>query len=126
METTYQGSCHCGRVRFSARTDLQMVTDCNCSMCNRKGFLHVIVARDAFELLSGGDALTTYQFNTGIAKHTFCRFCGVHPFYTPRSHPDKIDVNVRCLEGVDWGGLRIEPFDGRNWEASVDSWRAKL
>ena len=127
MEKTYQGSCHCGRVRFSARADLQqMVTDCNCSICTRKGFLHAVVAPDAFELLAGGDALTTYQFNTGIAKHTFCRFCGVHPFYVPRSHPDKIDVNVRCLEGVDVGALHIEPFDGRNWEASVDDWRAKL
>jgi hypothetical protein len=126
MERAYDGSCHCGRVRFRVRTDLQVVTDCNCSMCSRKGFLHLVVAPDAFELVSGSDALATYQFNTKTAKHTFCGFCGVHPFYVPRSHPDQIDVNARCLEGVDLGALRIEPFDGRNWEASVDAWRAKL
>ena len=70
-------------------------------------------------LLSGKDDLTTYQFNTRVAKHTFCKHCGVHPFYVPRSDPDKIDVNARCLDGVDIGALPIKQFDGRNWEAAM-------
>src|SRR5688572_16820321 len=101
MLQTYEGSCHCGRVRFRVRADLSTVSDCNCSMCTKKGFLHLIVPPERFELLSGEAELTVYEFNTRVAKHRFCRTCGVHPFYTPRSDPGSIDVNVRCLEGVD-------------------------
>ena len=115
----YQGGCHCGRVRFRVRGDLARVTECNCSICTKKGFLHLIVTPDAFELISGKDALTTYQFNTGTAKHTFCTTCGIHPFYVPRSDPDKIDVNVRCLDGVDLAALKLHHFDGRNWERAI-------
>src|SRR5580658_9613949 len=93
---TFEGGCHCGRVRFRVTAELSRVTDCNCSICGKKGFLHLIVPLEQFELLSGEDALTTYRFNTGTAKHTFCATCGIHPFYVPRSDPDKIDVNVRC------------------------------
>ena len=102
---TYEGGCHCGRVRFRVTADLSRVTYCNCSMCAKKGFLHLIVPPEKFELLSGKDALTTYRFNTGAAQHTFCATCGIHPFYVPRSDPDKIDVNVRCLDGVDLAAL---------------------
>jgi hypothetical protein len=116
---TYQGGCHCGRVRFSVMADLSRVTDCNCSICTKKGFLHLIVPREAFALLSGKDALTTYRFNTGTARHTFCATCGMHPFYVPRSDPDKIDVNVRCLDGVDPTAVKTQAFDGRNWEHAI-------
>ena len=101
VRQTFEGGCHCGRVRFRVTADLSRVTYCNCSMCSKKGFLHLIVQPEEFELLSGKDALTTYRFNTGVAQHTFCSTCGIHPFYVPRSDPDKIDVNVRCLDGVD-------------------------
>jgi hypothetical protein len=117
--TTYEGGCHCGCVRFRVTGDLSRVTDCNCSVCTKKGFLHLIVPLDRFELLQGSEALTVYRFNTGVAKHQFCRRCGIHPFYVPRSDPDKIDVNVRCLDGVDPADLRPIPFDGRNWEQSM-------
>ena len=123
---TYEGGCHCGRIRFRVTTDLKHVGTCNCSVCAKKGFLHLIVAPEQFELLAGKDDLSTYQFNTKIAKHQFCRHCGIHPFYVPRSDPDKIDVNVRSLEGVDVDALSPEPFDGRNWEAAMGtmpSWR---
>jgi len=123
---TYDGGCHCGRVRFRVTGSLDRVTECNCSMCTKKGFLHLIVAPEQFELLSGADVLTTYEFNTRVAKHRFCRICGMHPFYTPRSDPDKIDVNVRCLDGVDPSTLTVTPFDGRHWEESMQSrvpWR---
>jgi len=124
--TTYEGGCHCRRVRFRVTADLDRVSECNCSMCTKKGFLHLIVAPEQFELVSGADVLTTYVFNTKVAKHRFCRLCGVHAFYTPRSDPDKIDVNVRCLDGVDLSSLAVSPFDGQNWEQSMQGrvpWR---
>ena len=119
MLETYEGGCHCGRVRFRVSGDLAQVVECNCSMCTKKGILHLMVRPEAFELLSGREELTTYRFNSGVARHTFCRHCGIHPFYVPRSDPNKIDVNVRCLEGVDLSKLKPEPFDGQNWEESM-------
>jgi uncharacterized protein (DUF1330 family) len=124
---TYEGGCHCGRVRFRVKGALDGVTDCNCSICSKKGFLHWIVPLGSFELLAGAGELTTYTFNTGVAQHRFCRHCGIHAFYVPRSDPDKIDVNVRCLEGVDPRRVPVSPFDGQNWEASTQGpvpWRA--
>jgi GNAT superfamily N-acetyltransferase len=123
---TFEGGCHCARVRFRVTAALDGVTRCNCSICSKKGFLHLIVPLAQFELLSGADDLTVYRFNTGVAKHQFCRHCGVHPFYVPRSDPDKIDVNVRCLDGVDADTIPAAPFDGRNWEEAIHSapWRA--
>jgi hypothetical protein len=121
-----EGGCHCRRVRFRVTADLDRVSDCNCSMCTKKGILHLIVAPEQFELISGKDDLTTYQFNTGTAKHTFCKVCGIHPFYVPRSDPDKIDVNVRCLDEIDLATISVKPFDGRNWEAAMEKkapWR---
>jgi len=88
-------------------------------MCGMKGFLHLIVPPEQFQLLAGQEDLTTYQFGTRTAKHTFCRICGVHPFYVPRSDPDKIDVNARCLDDVDPGALAVAPFDGRHWEDAM-------
>ena len=120
---TYDGGCHCGRVRFRVRGDLADVTDCNCSMCTKKGILHLIVPQSQFELVSGRDDLTTYTFNTGVAQHHFCRHCGIHSFYTPRSAPDGISVNVRCLDGVDFAAVRPNPFDGMHWEEAM---RARL
>jgi len=116
---SFTGGCHCGRVRFRVAAELAGIADCNCSVCTKKGFLHLIVPPEQFELLSGADDIATYQFNTNTAKHMFCRHCGVHPFYVPRSDPDKIDVNVRCLDGVDIAALAIQPFDGRNWESAI-------
>jgi hypothetical protein len=115
----YEGGCHCGRVRMRVTADVADTIVCNCSICSKKGFLHLIVPRDQFQLLSGQDDLTTYRFNTGVAAHTFCRHCGIHAFYVPRSDPDKIDVNLRCLDGVDPAAVKVTPFDGQNWEQSM-------
>ena len=123
---TYEGGCHCGLVRFRVTAELTGIADCNCSVCIKKGFLHLIVPPEQFALLSGADDLSTYQFNTGTAKHSFCRHCGIHPFYVPRSDPDKIDVNVRCLDDIDLTVIQTTPFDGRNWEDAIEkpvSWR---
>jgi len=119
MEKTYEGGCHCGRVRFRATLDLEASVECNCSMCSKKGFIHAIIPPEKFELVSGRDELSTYAWGTKTAKHTFCRHCGIHPFYVPRSDPDKIDVNVRCLDGVDVADVRPRAFDGKNWEVEM-------
>jgi len=126
--THYEGGCHCDAVRFrvSVAEHEHVVSDCNCSICRKKGFLHLIVPPDRFTLLSDDATLTTYTFNTGIAKHRFCRVCGMHPFYRPRSHPDWIDVNLRCLDGDVLSRFRIELFDGVNWENNVDSLRTNI
>jgi hypothetical protein len=116
---SYEGGCHCERIRFRVQADLSRVVECNCSICAKKGFLHVIVPPERFELLSGREDLTTYRFNTGTARHHFCKWCGISAFYVPRSDPDKIDVNARCLEGVDPGSLTVRSFDGRNWEEAM-------
>jgi hypothetical protein len=110
------GSCHCGRVKFAARGKPTKVVLCNCSICTRKGYLHWIVPRAEFRIGCSEADLTLYQFGTKVAKHWFCPVCGCSPFYVPRSDPDKIDINARCLDGVDLGALAIEGFDGQNWE----------
>jgi hypothetical protein len=116
---SYEGGCHCGAVRFRVEVDEPIALECNCTICRMKGNLHHIVAKERFTLLSGEQSLTTYTFNTGVAKHTFCRVCGMHPFYVPRSHPDGVDVNVRCLDGDAMDQFQIETFDGAHWEDSV-------
>ena len=120
---TLEGGCHCGSVRFRVRVENFAATDCNCSICTKKGFLHLIVPPELFELIKGAEALSTYTFNTGVAQHRFCNHCGMHPFYTPRSHPDQIDVNIRCLDGDAWRRFALTPFDGKHWEASVGAIR---
>ena len=121
---TYTGGCHCGRVRYEVVADLERVTECNCSICTRKAYLHLILPRERFRLLAGEEDLAVYRFGTMTAGHLFCRHCGVASFYVPRSHPDRIDVNVRCLDGVDVSALRIQPFDGRRWEKSIGTLEA--
>ena len=124
-ERVYRGGCHCGRVAYDVRGDLERASQCNCSICTKKGYLHWIVARENFRLLTPRDDLATYTFNTGVAQHHFCPRCGVASFYVPRSDPDKIDINVRCLEGVDLSSLTMDHFDGQNWETNVASYKAK-
>ena len=118
--TMHRGGCHCGRVRFEVRAPATLVaTRCNCSICEMSGYLHLFVSSDDFRLLSGTDDLTTYTFNTGTAKHHFCKHCGVKSFYVPRSHPDGISVNVNCLNPETISSIEINPFDGRNWEQNI-------
>jgi hypothetical protein len=116
---THAGGCHCGRVRFEVDAPARLeVADCNCSMCAKAGYLHLIVPAAQFRLIRGREALTTYRFNTGVAQHHFCSHCGVKSFYVPRSHPDGISVNARCLDAGTVESLSVEPFDGVHWEAS--------
>jgi hypothetical protein len=119
---THRGGCHCRRVVFEVDAPSVMtVQDCNCSLCRMTGFLHLIVPASRFRLLSGESDLTEYTFNTGVAKHRFCRACGIKSFYIPRSNPDGIDVNARCLDEGTVSSLIVEPFDGREWERNAES-----
>jgi len=112
----HRGGCHCGAVRFEVEAPERFTAlDCNCTLCSMTGFLHLIVPKSKFRLLQGEDQLTTYRFNTGVAQHKFCRTCGIKSLYVPRSNPDGIDVNVRCLDEPP-REMTIEPFDGRDWE----------
>ena len=116
---THQGACHCGAVRFEIDAPRDVVVeDCNCSVCAKTGFLHLILPASRFRILSGEDQLTRYTFNTGVAQHFFCRTCGVKAFYVPRSNPDGWSVNFRCLNRDEFGAVEIRPFDGQNWEAN--------
>lgn len=115
----HKGGCHCGRIRFEVTGDLGEVLACNCSICTKKGLLHLIVDHTRFRALIEDDAVATYTFGTGVARHMFCRVCGVTAYYVPRSDLDKIDVNARCIDGVDLSVVKIKPFDGRNWEAAA-------
>ena len=113
-----RGGCHCGAVRFTARLPEPPVSalECNCSMCARTGFLHIIVPHGEFTLVRGADMLTSYRFGTGAADHLFCARCGVKSFYQPRSHPGAWSVNAHCLDEPP--ALAIEQFDGSDWEAA--------
>ena len=95
------------------------VEDCNCTICHKAGYLHLIVPALHFKLLQGSEWLNEYQFNTGVAKHYFCRYCGVKSFYIPRSNPDGVDVNLRCLDTPP-KSVNIIAFDGQNWEANAE------
>ena len=113
----HKGGCHCGRVRFEVEGPADMeAVECNCSICAKTGFLHLIVPKSRFTLIQGSESLSTYTFNTGIAKHLFCNVCGVKSFYIPRSNPDGYSVNVRCLDRDKINSIAITRFDGENWE----------
>jgi hypothetical protein len=122
---SYRGACHCGRIAFEVSGECTEVVECNCSICRKKAYLHWIVPQAAFRLLTPADAMATYTFNTGTAKHHFCPRCGVAPFYIPRSDPDKVDVNARCLEGLDLRRVVTRAFDGENWEEAFQASAAK-
>ncbi len=120
--TVHQGGCHCGAVRFEFDAPASLtVHACNCSICAMTGFQHIIVPGSHFRLLQGEDALSTYTFNTGVAKHLFCSVCGVKSYYVPRSNPDGFSVNWRCVDHSTFADITIEPFDGQNWEQHADS-----
>lgn len=118
-QLSLNGGCHCGAVRFSVRVPPSVrITDCNCSLCAMAGYLHLIVAADAFELERGADCLSEYRFNTGTARHLFCSICGIKSFYVPRSHPDGYSVNWRALDCHDGVCATVVAFDGINWETA--------
>ena len=127
MLRSYEGGCHCARVRFRIEVDLaeSVIGECNCSICTKKGILHLPVARERLTILNGADALTTYTFGTGTAKHTFCSHCGIHAFYQPRSDPENYSVNARCLDEGTVEHMTFRQTDGKNWEKTHGPGRSK-
>jgi hypothetical protein len=119
-DVAHRGGCHCGAVRFEVLASASIkVVDCNCSICSKTGYLHLLVEKSRFHLLQGEEFLTTYRFNTGTAQHRFCKVCGIKSFYVPRSHPNGYSVNARCLDPGTVKRMEINAFDGANWEASA-------
>lgn len=122
----HKGGCHCGAVRFKVSAPTKVtITDCNCSMCSKTGYQHLIVESADFRLLSGLENLVTYTFNTHQAKHKFCKTCGIKPFYIPRSHPDGVSVNLRCTDQSRFTKIEFKAFDGQNWEENVKALRGR-
>ncbi|QCP52938.1 GFA family protein [Trinickia violacea] len=116
------GSCHCGAVKFEVRTPTTPAARCNCSLCRRKGALMSPgFAADQLKIVSGEDALTMYQFNTRVAKHYFCKHCGIYPFHQTRKDPLLWRVNIGCLEGVDPYALEAGVADGASLSVVEDA-----
>jgi hypothetical protein len=123
----HTGGCHCGRVRFEVEAPAEIeVGECNCSMCAKTAQQHLVVKKEQFRLVSGEDALAEYRFNTGKARHLFCKFCGIKSFYVPRSHPDGVSVNARCLDEGTFRIVATRKIDGRNWELHYPEGRGAL
>ena len=114
-----EGGCHCGAVRFEAEVpEAVELLDCNCSICAKTGFLHLVVPHGDFRLLAGEEALQSYRFGTAAADHLFCRHCGVKSYYQPRSHPEAWSVNFHALDRAELLSVTVRKFDGRNWESA--------
>lgn len=111
---TYDGSCHCGAVRFAIETDFPELTTCNCSICSKKNALMVKVHESKFRLLDGAQYLTEYQFHTRTARHYFCKVCGIYPFHRKRVTPEFLGINVYCLEGFDPAGIPVRRTGGKD------------
>jgi hypothetical protein len=112
----YTGACHCGAIRFEVTGIIDEVAVCNCSICAKTGYLHWEVDPAAFRLLTPDAEIRSYQFGTLTSKNTFCPQCGISAFRRSRSNPEDVDINVRCLDGVDVDALTIDRFDGRGWD----------
>jgi hypothetical protein len=112
MSRTYQGSCHCGRVRFEVDAELDHVRVCDCSICCKRGALLHRVDEAQFRLLTPIADLALYQFHTRTARDYFCPICGILPFRRPRTAPEQWSINVRCLEGVDLDAIPVKRVHG--------------
>ena len=120
---TYNGSCSCSKVTFEVKTELARISKCNCSICTKKGIIHHVVDQNQFNLMSGKDNLSLYQFGTMRAKHYFCKYCGIHLFNNPRTYPEKVSINVNCLDDFNLEKVlpKVVRFDGKNWEDAFKS-----
>ena len=117
---THKGSCHCKRIQFTAIGSNNIeVLNCSCSICSMTSYKHYVVPKVNFTLLKGKNFLSTYKFNTKIAKHYFCKKCGIKAFYIPRSHPNHVSLNLNCINSNTINNIKIINFDGKNWEKNV-------
>ena len=116
---SYRGSCHCGAVRFEVEGEILVAEVCNCSICSMTAYIHWMAPPERFRLLAGEGALADYRFGTRVARNLFCRDCGISPFRRARSDPDMIDINLRCVEGIDLDAVAVRTFDGQHWEEAM-------
>ena len=118
---THLGSCHCKQIKFEVLGEKNIkVLDCSCSICSILNYKHYIVDKAQFKLLKGKKYLSTYTFNTNVAKHLFCKNCGIKSFYIPRSHPDSISVNLNCIHSKTINKVKIIKFDGKHWNKNIN------
>ena len=118
---THLGSCHCKQIQFEVKGEKNIkVLDCSCSICSILNYKHYIVNKSQFKLLKGKKDLSTYTFNTNVAKHLFCKNCGIKSFYIPRSHPDSISVNLNCIYSKTINKVKIIKFDGKHWKKNIN------
>ncbi len=118
----HSGGCHCGQVKYEFESPSEITVHiCNCSICRLTGYEHLIVPRGQFKLLTSQSNLSSYEFNTGVAKHYFCKVCGIKSWYIPRSNPDGISINFRCVRQNAFSSVVIEDFDGQNWEDNAST-----
>ena len=112
----YTGGCHCGSIRYSVTLALGPLLKCNCSICSKTGSLLAAVSPAHFQLLSGADRLSDYQFATKNIHHLFCTSCGIRSFARGKGPggEEMVVVNVRCLDGVDAESFPVTHFDGRS------------
>lgn len=118
MAYVYDGGCHCGsiRIRITKSAPIDRLTDCNCSICTKKGILHAPVEEAELQIIKGAETVSTYRFGSGAAQHCFCPNCGIHVFGRPRNSPERKSVNARCLDDFrsSLSDATIVLFDGQN------------
>jgi hypothetical protein len=117
MPETYQGSCHCGAIKFSYSGEkIEKGLRCNCSICSRKGAMMSmqVIPEDKLDITASENALGLYQFGQKTAKHFFCKQCGIYPFHETARAPGHYRVNLGCIEGIDTFALQADVFDGKH------------
>ena len=109
----YTGSCHCSSIKFEIDSDLEKIVQCNCSICIKRNAKMIMIPKENFKLLEGSEDLSLYQFNTEIAKHFFCKKCGIYTHHNRKSDPNGMGVNLGCVEGLDPMVFDVIQFDGK-------------
>ncbi len=107
------GSCHCHSVKFEIESNLEKIVQCNCSICIRRNAKMIMIPKENFKLLEGSKDLSLYQFNTDIAKHFFCKKCGIYTHHNRKSDPNGMGVNLGCIEDIDPMEFKAIKFDGK-------------
>ena len=117
----YKGTCHCKNIEFEVETNLEKILQCNCSICIRRNAKMIMIPKENFTLTKGENDLALYQFNSNIAKHYFCKKCGIYTHHNRKSDPNGMGVNLGCLEELDATEYDAIAFDGRKpcWVACL-------
>jgi hypothetical protein len=113
---TYTGSCHCGKIAYEVDAEMQEATECNCSICSRRGYLMWFLPGEKLRLKTPEGNMAHYTFNQHHIKHYFCPACGCAPFGMGKDKQGKtmVAVNLRCLQDLDLAAVKIRQFDGKS------------